>query len=74
MKDGMREDDVDVNVEIPSWVLKDVFNRSQKRKADNSGNCRPCKTHCRHSCIVIRSENPVRILGDREQNLRAYCN
>jgi len=73
MKDGEREDDVDVNVEIPSWLLKDVFDRSRKRKADSSNDCRPCKTHCGHNCAPT-NEVHVRIGGDREQVLKAYCN
>ncbi|KAK3376316.1 hypothetical protein B0T24DRAFT_217899 [Lasiosphaeria ovina] len=36
LKEGEREEDFDVNIEIPSKILKDVLDDNRKRKADDS--------------------------------------
>ena len=62
MKEGEKEEEVDVNIEIPPKILKDIWDDSRKWKADNSIDCRHYKAHVsaygRHLEI-----NLVKILG-----------
>ncbi|KAK2061324.1 hypothetical protein LY76DRAFT_614430 [Colletotrichum caudatum] len=39
MKEGENEEEVDVNIEIPSKILGDILNDSRKRKAEDSADC-----------------------------------
>ncbi|KAK3371034.1 hypothetical protein B0T24DRAFT_304724 [Lasiosphaeria ovina] len=59
MKEGENEEEVDVNIEVPSKILQDVLDDSRKRKADDSIDCRNCKVrvsshgkHCRASHVI----------------------
>ena len=52
MKEGEREEDVDVSVEIPPNILKDLLDDSRNRKAEDSVNCR--RTEAKNSQVVIK--------------------
>jgi hypothetical protein len=71
MREGETEEDVDVSVEIPPNILKNVLdnsNNSRKRKADGSLDCRHCEVQ------KIHSEDPGDMEGDRQGKLEEYCN
>jgi hypothetical protein len=68
MKEGEKEEDIDVNIEIPPNILKAVLDNSRKRKADCSIDCRHCKVH------VSPGEDPGDVEGDRQAKLEEYCN
>ncbi|KAJ3569921.1 hypothetical protein NPX13_g5910 [Xylaria arbuscula] len=75
MKDGEKEDEVDIDIEIPPGIIQDVLAESQKRKAESDlGSSRSNKTHvsdhCKHGYGV---EGFISITGDRAQRLEEYC-
>ena len=72
MEEGETEEDVDVSVEIPPHILKNVLDNSRKRKADDSIDCRHCKAHA--SAETIQGEDPADVEGDRQAKLEDYCN
>jgi hypothetical protein len=80
MKDREKEEDVDVNIEIPPNILKNILDNSCKQKADGSIDCRHCKvyasTYSRCCNIAERTlrEDLKDIEGDRQDKLKAYCN
>lgn len=79
MKEGENEEEVDVNIEIPSKLLQDVLDNSRKRKADDSIDYRNCKvrvsSHDRHyNAGTTLDEDLVGIKGDRKDKLEEYCN
>ena len=51
IQEGEEEEEVDLDIEIPSNIIKDVLDDSRKRKAENSAH-HHCKAdtlaHCRH--------------------------
>jgi hypothetical protein len=80
MKEGETEEDVDVNIEIPPHILKNVLDNSRKRKADGSIDCRHCKVHvpahggrC-DTAEITPGEDPGDVEGDRQAKLEEYCN
>ena len=79
MKEGEKEEDVDVNVEIPPNILKSVLDNSRKRKADSSNDYRHCKVHvsahgrCCDTAETIHGEDPRDVEGDRKAKPEEYC-
>jgi hypothetical protein len=71
MKEGETEEDVDINIEIPPNILKNILDNSCKRKADGSTDCRHCKVHVSET---IPSEDLGDVEGDRQAKLEEYCN
>jgi hypothetical protein len=70
IKDSMKEEDieedVDVNIEIPPYILKNVLdnsNNSRKRKADGPLDCRHCEVQTLHG------EDSGDVEGDRQGKL-----
>ncbi|KAI9762389.1 MAG: hypothetical protein M1840_001250 [Geoglossum simile] len=80
IKEGEKEEDVDVGIEIPPNILKSVLDNSRKRKANGSINCRHCKVHVSaHSgycdtAEITPGEDPRDMEGDRQAKLEEYCN
>ena len=80
MKEGEKEEDVDVNIEIPPNILKNILDNSRKQKADGSIDCRHCKVHtsahsrCCDTAERTLGEDPRDVEGDRQDKLEAYCN
>jgi len=80
MKEGEKEEEVDVNIEIPPNILKNILDNSCKRKADSSIDCRHCKGHasthsrCCNTAERTLREDPGDVEGDRQDKLEAYCN
>jgi hypothetical protein len=69
MKERETEEDVDINIEIPPYILKNVLDNSHnscKRKADGSLNYRYCEVQ------KIYSEDPRDVEGDRQAKLEEY--
>jgi hypothetical protein len=70
MKEGEKEEDVDVNIEMPPNILKNVLNK-HKWKADSSIDYRHCKVHIlAHSSYcntakITPSEDPRNVEGNR---------
>ena len=77
MKEGEKEEELDISIEIPPKILKDVLDDSRKRKADSSIDCRHCKAHVsaygRHP-ETTPGEDPGDVEGDRKDKLEEYCN
>jgi hypothetical protein len=65
IKEGEKEEDVNVNIEILPNIPKNVLNNSRKRKADRSVDYYHCKAYV---------EDPRDVEGDREGKLEEYCN
>lgn len=80
MEEGETEEDVDVGVEIPPNILKNVLDNSRKRKADGSIDCRHCKAHasaynrCCDTAEIPLGEDLGDVEGDRQAKLEEYCN
>ena len=80
MKEGEKDEDVDVNINIPPHILKNVLDNSCKWKADDSINCRYCKVHvlahsrCCDTAETIHGEDPRDVEGDRQAKLEEYYN
>ncbi|KAK1989762.1 hypothetical protein LX36DRAFT_695566 [Colletotrichum falcatum] len=80
IKEGNNEEEVDVNIEIPYKILRDVLNDSQKQKAKDSVDCRSCKVHAsshnrlRNSAKTIIIKDTAEVKGDRIDRLKEYCN
>lgn len=78
--EGEKVEDVDINIEIPTHILKNVLENSRKRKAESSTDCRHCKIHVsgdNRGCDVAKStpsENPGDVEGDKQAKLEEYCN
>ena len=45
MKEGEKEEEVDVNIEILRKILDNILNDSHKQKVEDSIDCRNCKVH-----------------------------
>ena len=76
MKEGENEEDVDINIEMPPSIVKDILDNSRKRKADGSIDCRPCKVHnpAQGKCSdAAPGEDPGDVEGDRQAKLEQYC-
>jgi hypothetical protein len=71
MKEGETEEDVDINIEIPPNILKNILDNSRKRKADSSTDCCHCKVHVSDT---IPGKDPADVEGDRQAKLEEYCN
>jgi hypothetical protein len=72
MEDGETEEDVNIDIEIPSNILKNILDNSRKRKADSSTDCRHCKVYV--SETVSGEVIPRDVEGDRRARLEEYCN
>jgi hypothetical protein len=76
MKEGEKEEDVDINIEMPPSIVKDILDNSRKRKADGSIDCRPCKVHNQpqEKCSnATPSESLGDVEGDTQAKLEQYC-
>ena len=76
MKEWENEEDVDINIEMPPSIVKDILDNSRKRKADGSIDCRPCKVHnpAQGKCSdAAPGEDPGDVEGDRQAKLEQYC-
>jgi hypothetical protein len=80
MKEGETEEDVDVRIEIPPHIIKNILENIRKRKADGSIDHRQCKAHAfsHNRCCDTAEIPPVEKLGDvegdRQTMLEEYCN
>jgi hypothetical protein len=80
MKEGETEEDVDVRIEIPPHIIKNIVENNRKRKADGSIDHRQCKAHApsHNRCCDTAEIPPVEKLGDvegdRQAMLEEYCN
>ena len=78
MKEGEKEEEVDVNIEIPPKILKDVLDDSRKRKAEDSIDCRNCKAHVsangRYRDVAEATLDLRDVQGGRKDKLEEYCN
>jgi len=80
MKEGEIKKDINVNIEIPPNILKNVLDNSRKQKADSSTNYCHCKVHvsshskCCSAAKTIPSEDPRDVEGDRQAKLEQYYN
>ncbi|KFY26196.1 hypothetical protein V491_01425 [Pseudogymnoascus sp. VKM F-3775] len=70
MKEGETEEDVDINIEIPSRILKNILDNSRKRKADGITNYRHYKTRVSANTEGCDTRD---IDGDRHAKLEEYC-
>jgi hypothetical protein len=70
MKEGETEEDVDIDIEILSRILRNILDSSRKRKADDIPNCCHCKTR-----VSANSEgcDIMDVDGDRHAKLEEYC-
>lgn len=75
MKEGEKVEEVNINMEIPPHILKDVLDESRKRKADSSPDG-PHKVHCMRCNAGDASlhSDIAGVSGDREDNLEKYWN
>ena len=72
MNEGETEEDVDVDIEIPAHIASHIMDNSRRRKAELAPNdCRRCKTCASKS---VSDEDLVDLSGDRQVNLKQYCN
>lgn len=71
MKGGETEEDVDINVEILSNILKNVLDNSCKRKLDGVIDCYYCKAYVLASS---RGCDAGDVEGDRYTKLEEYYN
>ena len=71
IKEGETEEDVNVDIEIPPHILRNISDNSRKRKADNPSDCRCCKVHVSEA-IPGKASGDVE--GDRLAKLEEYCN
>jgi hypothetical protein len=69
MKEGETEDDVNVDIKVPPYILRNILDNSRKWKADNTSNCRYCKVY---ALETIPGEDPGDVEGDRQAKLEAY--
>ncbi len=80
MKEGEKEEDLNVNVEILPNILKNILDNSRKRIADDSIDCRHCKVYASaysRCCDTVErtlEEDPRDMKGDRQDKLEAYYN
>ena len=75
MKEGEKEDEIDVNIEIPYKILKDILDSSRKRKEEDSIDCRNCKVYIlshrrHHDTAAILGEGLRDLEGDRKNRLK----
>ncbi|KAL0929600.1 uncharacterized protein CTRU02_215498 [Colletotrichum truncatum] len=79
MKEGEKEEEVNINIEIPSKILGDILNDSRKRKAEDSVDCRGCKAHALSNDRLYGSgetsfsSEAGEVEGDRMDRLEEYC-
>lgn len=78
MKDGETEDDINVEIEVPPEIAKDVLACSRKRKAESASSGRPCKTHVsahqdHHGAAGMAHPGDPGVCGDRLEKLEKYC-
>jgi hypothetical protein len=74
MNEGETEEDVDINIEIPPSILKNILDNSCKRKADGAVDCRHCKVHVSSHSDTAETIDPGDVEGDRQAKLEEYCN
>jgi hypothetical protein len=78
MKEGEKEEQIDINIEIPPKILQDVLGDSRKQEADSS-DCRQCKVQVargKHRDVVETTFDGDLggVKGDRKDKLEEYCN
>ncbi|KAH8761633.1 hypothetical protein F5883DRAFT_386422, partial [Diaporthe sp. PMI_573] len=79
MKEGEKEEEVEINIEIPPTILKDVLDDSRKRKAEDADDFRSCKAHVLANgkyCDAAEAtlgKDQGDIEGDRMERLEEYC-
>ncbi|KAK1991678.1 hypothetical protein LX36DRAFT_734733 [Colletotrichum falcatum] len=79
MKEGENKEEINVNIKIPSKILRDVLNDSKKQKAEDSVDYRGCKVHAlSHGRLrdtggtsFVRDSREVK--GNRIDRLKEYC-
>jgi hypothetical protein len=72
MKDGEIEEDVDVDIEIPLYILKHILENSRKRKAkDVSADYYHYKVY---TSETLPNEDLGDVEGDRQAKLEEYYN
>jgi hypothetical protein len=80
MNEGEKEEDVDVDIEIPPNILKNVLDNSRKRKIDGAIDYRHYKVHvsshsrCCDAAEIIPGKDPGDVEEDRQAKLEEYCN
>ena len=62
MKEGETEEDVNVDIGIPPYILRSILDNNYKRTVDNTSNCRHCKVHVLET---MPSEDSRDVEGDR---------
>lgn len=45
MKEGKKEEDININIEILPKILKDILDDTRKRKPEDSVDYHSCKVH-----------------------------
>ncbi|KAK4148502.1 hypothetical protein C8A00DRAFT_47649 [Chaetomidium leptoderma] len=79
MKEGEKEEGIDIDIEMPPKILQDVLDDSRKRKAESSIDCRQCKVqvlaHSRHrdAAETTLDGDLGNVKGDRKDKLEEYC-
>ena len=80
MKEGEKEEEIDVDIEMPPKILQDVLDDSRKRKADSSIDCRQCKVQVsahgghRDTAETTLDRDLGDVRDDRKDKLEEYCN
>jgi hypothetical protein len=69
MKEGETEEDVDIDIEIPSSILKNVLDNSRKRISDGLTDRRHCKTRVSAHSVGCDTRD---VEGDRRAKLEEY--
>lgn len=79
MKEGEKEDNIQINIELPPNILRDVLDDSRKRKAENAINYRSYKTRAlakgKDRDVAEAAHGVVLgdVEGDRMERLKEYC-
>jgi hypothetical protein len=71
IKEGEIEEDVNINIEIPPYILQNILDNSRKRKADNPSD------YCCYKVYILETipDKASRdVEGDRLAKLKEYYN
>ena len=71
IKEGETEEDININIKIPLYILRNILDNSCKRKPDNPSNYYCYKVYISET---IPSEASVDIEEDRLAKLKEYYN
>jgi hypothetical protein len=77
MKEGEKEEDIDIDIEMPHSIINDILDNSYKWKANGSIDCRPYKLYTpahRRYYDTTAGEDPSNVKGDRQVKLKEYYN